>query len=147
MPRISAEARAAAAHLVGGKPPPPPKEMSPDAAKIWKLIVRSKPLGWFDYGSLVLLRQYCETAVEAQRFAAILAEDCETLDDRIDVGKHLTRLNGSLTTMATKLRLSVQAAVDRKSRMLDEDGAGEKTDDQLLGGKAVWQNQKLRAVS
>lgn len=145
MPRISAEARSAGAYRAGGKHPVPPKEMQLEAVKVWRAIVRAKPLGWFDEGSLVLLRQYCETTIEAQKFAAMLAGEFDALDDRIEVGKHLVRLNGNLTTMATKLRLSVQAAVDRRNRILDEDGAGKKADDKLLGGKAVW-GSKLRAV-
>lgn len=145
MPRISAEARSAGAYRAGGKPPAPPRDISPEAAKVWREIANGKPVGWFDAGSLVLLRQYCETTVEARRFAALLAGEFDSLDDRIEVGKHIVRLNGNLTTMATKLRLSVQAAVDRRNRILDEDGAGAKAGDKLLGGKAVW-GGKLRAV-
>jgi hypothetical protein len=38
--------------------------------------------------------------------------------------------------LATKLRITVQASVNRHSRMLDEAGAGDNLDG-LLGGSAV----------
>ena len=47
-----------------------------------------------------------------------------------------------MTTLATKLRLSVQGSVDRKSRLLDEARHGGKADDQLLREKAVWQQPR-----
>ena len=46
----------------------------------------------------------------------------------------------TLTTLATKLRLSIQALVDRRSRSLLEGGQqpdGRKFDP-LLGGQAIW---------
>src|SRR5437763_14405013 len=73
MPRISAEARAAATYRAGGKPPAPPKALGEEARAIWQAIVKERPVGWFDSGSLVLLRQYCGTTVEARRFIVILA--------------------------------------------------------------------------
>lgn len=63
----------------------------------------------------------------------------------IEVGKHLVRLNGSVTTMATKLRLSVQGAVSSRSGMIVEinDDAAIPGDN-LLGGAAVWgENQAV----
>ncbi len=147
MPRISAEARGALSYRVGGRPPPAPKNLSREAAAIWRAIVRAKPLGWFDPGSLPLLARYCRTAVRAEQLADVL--DATTVHDlgAADLEKRVVKLNGSLTTLATKLRLSVQGAVDRKSRLLDEAGAGG-ADDRLLGGTAIWRQKgsRLRAV-
>jgi phage terminase small subunit len=63
MPRISAEARSAAAHRAGGKPPPPPAHLPADAAAVWKEIAASKPPDWFDPGSLGLLENYRRVTV------------------------------------------------------------------------------------
>lgn len=63
MPRQSAEARAAGAFQAGGAPPPPPKHLSKEAAAVWRDIVASKPLDWFDAGAQILLEAYCESAV------------------------------------------------------------------------------------
>lgn len=141
MPRISAEARAASAYAVGGRHPPPPKDLFPEEAKLWRDIVKAKPLGWFDAGSLPLLAQYCRSVPIAIK----AAEEARGSVDK-DAISNLAKLNTSIAMLATKLRLSVQAAVDRRNRMLDEEGTGKKADDTLLGGKAVWGN-RLRAVS
>jgi phage terminase small subunit len=66
MPRISPEARSAAAFLTGGKPPEPPKHLDIAAAAIWREIVASKPVDWFDAGAQVLLENYCSSAAHAR---------------------------------------------------------------------------------
>lgn len=145
MSRMSAEARSASAFKSGGKPPPPPDGFAEAESKIWRKITRQKPLGWFDEGSLPILSQYCRTLVLAERTSAALMSMAVDDPMAIEVGKHLVRLNGSVTTMATKLRLSVQGSVDRRSGMLAEtnDDAGAVSDN-LLGGAAVWgENQAV----
>lgn len=138
MPRASAEARSAAALRAGGKRPDPPASLSEDAAALWRQIMADKPLGWFDAGALPLLRLYCVTATRAEEVERLLIATDVAADDAGEVEKRLVKLNGSCTTLATKLRLSVQAAVDRRSRMLDENGPGEElAADPLLGGKVV----------
>jgi hypothetical protein len=139
MPRISAEARAASAYEAVRRRPGPPKDFSPQEINLWRDIIRSKPAGWFDAGSLPLLEQYCRSIP----IASDAAKEAKSLDK--DAVSRLATLNTSIAMLATKLRLSVQAAVDRRNRILDEEGAGEKAGDHLLGGKAVWGN-KLRAV-
>lgn len=145
MSRMSAEARSAAAHRSGGKPPPPPEGFGEAESKIWRAITRQKPLGWFDSGSLPILGQYCRTLVLAERTAAELMDMAPSDPTAIDVGKHLVRLNSSITTMATKLRLSVQGTVDRRSGMLAEtNDDADASSDNLLGGAAVWgENQAV----
>lgn len=138
MARMSAEARSAAVHRSGGKPPSPPAGFGEAESKIWRDIVRQKPLGWFDAGSLPLLGQYCRTLVLAERAAAHMmllpVDDAEA----VAFGKHLARLNSSVTTIATKLRLSVQGSIDRRAGMLAETNELPDAGDNLLGGAAVW---------
>lgn len=138
MARMSAEARSAAAHKSGGKPPSPPVGFGEAETKIWRDIVRQKPLGWFDAGSLPLLGQYCRTLVLAERTAVHLMAMPVDDPDAVEVGKHLVRLNGSVTTIATKLRLSVQGMVSSRSGMLAETNELPDAGDNLLGGAAVW---------
>lgn len=142
MPRASAEGRAATAYRAGAKRPAPPAWLLPEAAATWRQIVGAKPLGWFDAGSLPLLAQYCATLVRARELAEqlVVVPPREKGAQALEV--RLMGVNGSCATLATKLRLSVQSAVDRKSRMLDEAGEGEEAAaDPLLGGKVV----RLRA--
>ncbi len=148
MPRASAEGRAAAAYKAGGKPPAPPAGMSAEAAIIWRAIAGSKPIGWFDAGSLPLLQSYCENSAQCRKIEIELRE--LDIDDPLagKLEKRLVSLNSACTTTATKLRLTVQNLVERHSRMITEAGPGdvEENEDQLLGGKAVW-GGKLTVVS
>lgn len=138
MPRASAESRAAAALRAGGHRPEPPDWLTAEARGHWRRIVASKPLGWFDAGSLPLLAQYCATLVRARELAELLAEGAADQKGQQQLEVRLMGMNGSCLNLATKLRLSVQSAVDRKSRLLDESGPGEEVAaDPLLGGKVV----------
>lgn len=136
MPRISAEHRAAIAYLSGCNPPPAPAKLDPEAVAIWRRIVQAKPIGWFDESSLGLLGLYCTTLVKAQQVAVELAplEVHAAGVERLE--RRLTRLNSSCIALATKLRITVQASVNRHSRILDEAGASDDFDG-LLGGSAV----------
>jgi hypothetical protein len=148
MPRQSAESRAAASYLAGSAPPPPPKHLSKAAGAIWIEIAASKPADWFDAGSQPLLEQYC-----------VLIVHMRALNRRIDrlmkagsweelkpYEKRRNQMSATLATLATKLRLSVQAVVEWHSRKLDERGAQPeakaKKADPLLGGRAVWASDK-----
>lgn len=138
MPRASAESRAAAAFRAGAKLPAPPDWLDEEARAHWRGIVASKPLGWFDAGSLPLLAQYCATLVRARQITEHIAT--VPLDEKgaYAAEVRLQGLNGSCLALATKLRLTVQSSVDRKSRLLDESGPGEEVAaDPLLGGKVV----------
>lgn len=138
MPRASAEERAARAFRVGGKRPPAPAHLSTDAAATWRQIIAVKPLGWFDAGSLPLLELYCLTLERAHLVATRVAATDVSDKNAHGLEIRLMGLNASCATLATKLRLSVQAAVHRHSRMLDERGPGEgAAADPLLGGKVV----------
>jgi hypothetical protein len=100
--------------------------------------VAAKPLGWFDAGNLPLLGLYCVTLERARLLSALLAATAVT--DKVAHGLEirLMGLNCSCATLATKLWLSVQAAVHRQSRMLDERGPGETAAaDPLLGGRVI----------
>lgn len=131
MPRISAENRSASVFRAGGKHPEPPKGISPRAKRIWRDIVTSKPFDWFEAGSLVLLRSYC-----------VIAADAQELEERsLEVGvrseavmESLRRSALAMTTIATKLRLTVQSSLDRRSGQKDEKGPAKLT---LIGGRSV----------
>lgn len=98
----------------------------------------AKPLGWFDPGSLLLLETYCATFARLRELLALLDETPPGEKGAAYLEQRIMGLNGSCATLATKLRLTVQSAVDRKSRMLDEVGPGEEAaSDPLLGGKVV----------
>ena len=139
MPRISAESRGAAAFRAGKRAPRPPKHMSADAQAIWVEIAASKPVDWFDSGAQVLLEQYCELAVQARGVSRRLERlrAAEAWDEMKSWEKRAALLSVTLYGLATKLRLSVQALVERHSRKIVERGSAEAADN-LIGGAAVW---------
>jgi hypothetical protein len=144
MPRMSAEARGASVYQAGGEAPSVPSELTPQEAAIWREVVDSKPVDWFDGGSLGLLRQYCSTMAQAR----LVAEHLRTCswEDAVYLEKRLTVLNTSCTMLATKLRISVQNKFDTRSGMLTE--KKKKSDDNILGGNALWPGAgRLQAVS
>lgn len=142
MARQSAESRSAAALRAGSAPPAAPKHLSKAAAAVWTEIAASKPADFFDAGARVLLENYCEGAVHMRAIAKKLAgyRKAGAWEEAKAWEKRLNLISAMLTTLATKLRLSVQAVVDRHSRGLLERGAGhgKKQPDTLLGGQAVW---------
>lgn len=148
MARRTAESLAAATFQAGGAPPAPPKHLSKEAAAVWRVIAASKPADWFDPGAQILLEAYCESAVHHRKLSHKITtvsrsragdkdEQLKTLEKRAELARR------GLATLATKLRLSVQANVDWHSRKIAERG---NTPDQpkptarstLLGGEAVW---------
>lgn len=142
MPRQSAEARAAAAYRAGSAPPPPPKHISREAAVVWREIVASKPPDWFDPGAQILLESFCEETVHARALSKKLnaLRKRNAWEEMKPYEKRLHYATNVLTTLSTKLRLSVQALVARQSRRILERGQGapDDGDDRLLGGRAVW---------
>lgn len=141
MPRQSADARAAATFVAGAAPPEPPKYLSKDAVLEWKKIAASKPADWFDAGAQVLLGTFCESTVHAHALAKKIAALRKKggWDELKTWEKRLALVQRSLATLATKLRLSVQANVEWHSRKLGERGQQQNAKpNRLLGGEAVW---------
>jgi phage terminase small subunit len=128
MPRISPAARAAAIWKTGGQKPRPPKHLSADAKRIWSEIVDDRPADWFRPGSLLMLEQLCEVMVAQRKALMQLAKNPNDPDTIRAVKDFAAIVNGT----AVKLRLSVQADVDRRSRRVDEKEPG--ADVLLLGG-------------
>jgi hypothetical protein len=127
MPRVSPAARAAAMWKGGGQKPPPPKHMPAQARRIWQAIVDDRPSDFFRPGSLLLLEQLCSVMV-AQR--AALAQLVQTPGDP-DTIKAVKDYAAIVNSTAVKLRLTVQADVERHSRHVDEK---EPAADVLLAG-------------
>jgi hypothetical protein len=137
MPRISAEARGAAALRAGGKVPEPPESLSDAAKAVWRDVAGCKPSDWFDAGSMILLKDYCNAAVHADEISRRMdvLRQAEAWGELADWEKRAALCTTRMTGLATKLRLSVQAAVEWHSRKIGEKGTKA---DNLIGGQAVW---------
>ena len=133
MPRISAESRSASVWRAGARHPQAPRNLSREAKKVWHEIVNTRPADFFRPGSLHLLETFCEAAV-AQRTnlgAMVVAPE----DD--DVVERVKKLGVLLATLASKLRITVQAEVVRDSKKLDETEPDLSDRGDLLGGGAL----------
>ena len=143
MPRISAEARSAAAMRAGGAPPEPPAGMTAAAGAVWRRIAASRPPDYFDDGAQVLLESLCNEVVHERRLVKQLEKliKAGAWKDAKDFEKRLALSRQTKSTLCTKLRLSIQAVVDRHSRKLAERGlptTEAPAASRLLGGAAVW---------
>lgn len=138
MPRISPEARAAEASS-GAKYPAAPARLDKAGQALWREIVRSKPVSWWSPGALPLLESYCRASVRLREAEQLLDDAGLTQDGKFGPQpsaelRAVEALNRQIVALSSKLRLSVQAAVERHSGKIDEPGAG---DDSLLGGNVT----------
>jgi hypothetical protein len=67
MPRISAEARAAAVFRSGVAGQEPPEHLTVAAKRLWREIVDDRPADFFRPGSLQLLEVFCQLTIEERR--------------------------------------------------------------------------------
>lgn len=140
MPRISAEERSAAAFRAGLERATPPARMTAPAKALWREIIADRPVDFFRPGSLDLLESFCQVTIEGQRIVRQLARTRVGTGDYIELQKVAARNSAMLTTLGSKLRLTVQADTDGRSKKTGERGDAGATDP-LIGGAA-----RLRVV-
>ena len=120
MPRISAEERAAAAWRAGGPPPKPPRGLDEFARALWKQIVHDRPADHFRSGQLAMLEAYCRWESTARTL--LIEQDIQGA----------AKAQTQAVALATKLRITPLADIDRKSGKRDEKRG---TVHRLLGGR------------
>jgi hypothetical protein len=137
MPRLSPEARSASLYRATIRPAPPaPKSFDAETSELWRQIIGSKPRDWWLPGNLRLLRRYVRLCQTVERWEAALETLQPGTREATRVLKEVVSCNASLSLLASKLRLSITAEIDRKSGRLTEAGA-RVFDDPLLGGVGV----------
>jgi hypothetical protein len=136
MPRISAEARAAAVFRSGVAGQEPPKHLTVAAKRLWREIVDDRPADFFRPGSLQLLEVFCQLTIEERALLrrVRLAEG----EEKAKLLQLARQLSGTLVGIAKALRLCTRNDIDRHSRKLDERGDVGGAQSRLLGGAAVW---------
>ena len=123
-------------------------------ASTWlgRTVVECRPPDFFRPGALHLLETFCEgVATQREHFVMLRqvrdeagavgeASDRRLLARRDDVAvKKVKEIGLMLAAVAAKLRISVQAEVDRKSGRIDEREPEAARDSALLGGDEAWQ--------
>ena len=141
MPRTSAEERAASFYRAGSKPAAPPRILSTRAKYIWRSIVNTKPVDWFDAGNFGLLADHCETQVLLEEvWARLRRYPVGSREGRALLGDLRTG-RGNYLKSSQALRLTVQYAVERRSTMAGETQVS--TTDALLGGASIRPFRKV----
>jgi hypothetical protein len=97
------------------KPPEPPCDLGDAEAELWREIAADRPVDWWNPASLRLLRRFCRTAVYAERLHDALDDELIASDTSVLVFKQILAANASLGILASKMRLSTQAAMDGRS--------------------------------
>jgi hypothetical protein len=103
---------------------------------LWVEIVEARPADYFQPGSLYLLEQFCMIAVVQRSVLAKMARAAKAgnigeFSDAVRVAKDLA---GVLNATATKLRITVQSTIDRKSAQRHETEPQIENGAHLLGG-------------
>jgi len=143
MPRITPENRSSSLFLSGSKPPPPPRDLDPPAAKLWRAITSSHPADYFaDGASAAQLALLCQTMVALERAAKMMARELIGTPRATQAIADYKNLSLVAQIQARGLRLTKQAAHNRKAGILDEAGPGKMLDESsLIGGGAVLRRQ------
>jgi hypothetical protein len=137
MPRISAEARSAAAWREGPEPPKPRRGMPISAQRIWREVVECRAPDFFSPGSLSLLRTFCEVSAVLEELGPQLLADLE--DDKL-IGR-VKQLGTLQATLAQKLRISIQSSTRSDRGKVTEKPTQQPAEPSLLGGEAIrWRN-------
>ena len=99
--------------------PEPPSDLTPEQADEWWAVVERMPADWFPRETHGLLTQYCRHVVTARRVAQLVQseEGAEDLDiTRLDqLYKMQEREGRALSSLATRMRISQQALVDKRT--------------------------------
>jgi hypothetical protein len=94
-------------------------------------VSSTKPADWFDEGSLPLLAQYCDLVAgqakmvlqrnELNQLKPVDGLDrSELIRARVEINRSIREYAATSTTLATKLRLTVQNTIDRRAGVLNE---------------------------
>jgi hypothetical protein len=137
MPRKSAAELATERWRPKAAHPKAPQGLNPQARRLWDEIVLSRPANFFLPGAQSLLRTYVVVSVELEKLGPRLSDD--------DNGKVLRRVAilGTLqSTLAQKLRLSVQSSLRIDNARVLERSQPPAAKPWLLDGKAPWDRGK-----
>lgn len=111
--------------------------MSAAGRRIWREIVASKPIDWFEAGSLHILRHHAENVASADRVSRQLARVKVGTTEFRELTGDARRLGAAIATSARQLRLTVQHSIDRRDQKAGERGAMRDPDADLIGGRAL----------
>lgn len=114
----------------------PPSDFPPSESEVWRSVVSTKPVDWFQADSAPLLAEYCRAVVMTDRLAMMIEaamtapdEDGPSLKDLLKMRDVESR---RAATLAVKMRLTQQS---RYTPMASA------TADRKAGGVRPWEKQ------
>lgn len=115
----------------------PPSDLTDAQAEVWRAVVATKPVEWFDADTSPLLSEYCRAAVMCNMLA-LQVEALLSGGDTAEVAVNLKPLldmrdkeSKRLVSIGTKLRLTQQSRYTPKAADTANRRSG--------GGGKVWQ--------
>lgn len=106
MPRKSAESLTLTAVTKMPLRPDPPETLSAAEAVLWREVVATKPVEWFQADSAPLLVEYCRAKVMCDRLSVMIQTATDDLKSLLDMRDKESR---RLATLGCKLRLTQQS--------------------------------------
>lgn len=98
--------------------PDAPYDLTDEQADEWRAVVNRMPADWFPRETWALLSQYCRHVVAARRIAQLISatESRKSVDveDYDRLLKMQEREGRAMSSLATRMRISQQATVDKK---------------------------------
>ena len=100
--------------------PDAPYDLTDEQSEEWWAVVNRLPADWFPRETHGVLSQYCRHVVTARRVAQLVAA-CEASPD-LDLGQYdqllkmQEREGRALSSLATRLRITQQATVSKKTQ-------------------------------
>lgn len=108
----------------------PPDILPPQEQEVWRAVVATKPIDWFQADSAPVLAEYCRAVVMCHKLAALI--DVADPDDLKDLLKMRDVESRRLSTLAVKMRLTQQS---RYTPMASA------TADRKAGGLRPWESK------
>lgn len=145
MPRRSIEARLTAAFLPEKQPLPPPKGLQPARARaIWAEITLSKPPDFFLTMDATLLTRLCVLSARAEGIEQLLARTPVESEEASRLERRLVAISAALTSLASKLRLTVASRVERHAAVRSSQARSSPPPwhSDLIGGRATRPSQQ-----
>lgn len=122
---MATRGRASAASLEVARPlveslqrPDAPYDLTDDQSEEWWAVVNRLPADWFPRETHAVLAQYCRHVIAARRVAQLVAA-CESKEE-MDLAQYdqllkmQEREGRALSSLATRLRITQQATVDKR---------------------------------
>jgi hypothetical protein len=119
-----------------------PKALEPARARqVWREITGSKPADYFLKTDTTLLTRLCTLSARAEALEELLATTPVQSEEAPRLERRLVAISAALTSLASKLRLTIAHRVERHSAIRSSE-AMNLPKPWLIGGRAIRQDRR-----